>query len=79
MTIDFAYATIVSIKPIKKGEKFTKDNIWVKRPGKNGILAEFYDEILGKEAIMILIMIHIYYGIWLNKNEKNNVFNRNKS
>ena len=52
MTIDFAYATIVSIKPIKKGEKFTKDNIWVKRPGKNGILAEFYDEILGKEAII---------------------------
>lgn len=52
VTIDFAYATIVSIKPIKKGEKFTRDNIWVKRPGKNGILAEFYDEILGKEAII---------------------------
>lgn len=52
VTIDFAYATVVSIKPIKKGEKFTKDNIWVKRPGKNGILAEFYDEILGKEAII---------------------------
>ena len=34
VTIDFAYATIVSIKQIKKGEKFTKDNIWVKRPRK---------------------------------------------
>jgi len=34
VTIDFAYATVVSIKKIKKGEKFTKDNIWVKRPRK---------------------------------------------
>jgi N-acetylneuraminate synthase len=50
VTIDFAYATIVSIKPIKKGEKFSKENVWVKRPGKIGILAEYYDQILGKEA-----------------------------
>ena len=49
-TIDFAYATIVAIKPIKKGEKFTKENIWVKRPGKVGILAKNYDKIIGKEA-----------------------------
>ena len=32
-TIDFAYATVVSIKPIKKGETFSMENIWVKRPG----------------------------------------------
>lgn len=50
VTIDFAYATIVAIKPIKKGEKFTKENIWVKRPGKVGILAKNYDKIIGKEA-----------------------------
>ena len=50
VTIDFAYATIVAIKPIKKGEKFTKENIWVKRPGKVGILAKNYDNIIGKEA-----------------------------
>ncbi|MBN7817557.1 N-acetylneuraminate synthase family protein [Algoriphagus pacificus] len=50
VTIDFAFATICTIKPIKKGEAFTKENIWVKRPGKGGILAEHYDEVLGKTA-----------------------------
>ncbi len=51
VTIDFAFATVVSIKPIKKGEKFTKENIWVKRPGTGEILAEHFDEILGKIAV----------------------------
>lgn len=50
VTIDFAFATICSIKPIKAGEVFTKDNIWVKRPGKGGILAEEYENVLGKTA-----------------------------
>ena len=50
VTIDFAFATVVTIKSIKAGEKFTEKNIWVKRPGKNGILAEHYEEILGKHA-----------------------------
>jgi len=51
VTIDFAFATVVSIKPIKKGDVFTKDNIWVKRPGTGEILAEEYDSILGKVAL----------------------------
>ncbi len=50
VTIDFAFATVVSIKPIKKGEKFTKENLWVKRPGIGEILAEEYDSILEKVA-----------------------------
>jgi sialic acid synthase SpsE len=50
VTIDFAFATICTIKPIKEGELFTKENIWVKRPGKGGILAEHYSEVLGKVA-----------------------------
>jgi len=50
VTIDFAFATIVTIKPIKKGNKFAKENIWVKRPGKIGIKAEKYDELLGRIA-----------------------------
>ena len=33
VTIDFAFATVVTIAPVKKGEVFTKENIWVKRPG----------------------------------------------
>ena len=52
VTIDFAFASVVTIKPIKKGEKFTKDNLWVKRPGTGEILAEEYKNILGKRAIM---------------------------
>lgn len=50
VTIDFAFATICTIKPIKKGDLFTKENTWVKRPGKGGILAEQYNDVLGKRA-----------------------------
>src|SRR3989344_6361130 len=48
--IKFAYACVVAIKDVKKGEKFTKDNLWVKRPGTGKILAEHYEGILGKKA-----------------------------
>ncbi len=48
--INFAYASVVSIKDIKKGETFTKVNIWVKRPGTGEIRAEEYQKILGKRA-----------------------------
>ncbi len=51
VTIDFAFATVVTIKSIKKGEKFTKENIWVKRPGTGEILADKYNDILGKTAL----------------------------
>ncbi|MBT0881305.1 MULTISPECIES: N-acetylneuraminate synthase family protein [unclassified Campylobacter] len=50
VTIDFAFATCVSIKPIKKGEVFSVDNLWVKRPGTGEILAEHYESLLGKKA-----------------------------
>ncbi|MFK5983528.1 MAG: N-acetylneuraminate synthase family protein [Flavobacteriaceae bacterium] len=50
VTIDFAFATICTISNIEKGEKFTKKNIWVKRPGTGDILAEEYNDILGKIA-----------------------------
>jgi len=50
VTIDFAFATVVSIANIKKGEIFTKENIWVKRPGTGQIKAEEYDALLGKVA-----------------------------
>lgn len=50
VTMDFAFATVVSIAPIKSGESFTKNNIWVKRPGSGAIPAERYEEILGKRA-----------------------------
>lgn len=49
-TINFAFATVVTINEINKGEKFTKENIWVKRPGTGEILAVEYKDILGKIA-----------------------------
>ena len=48
--IDFAYATVVSIKPIRKGDAFDLENVWVKRPGLGPIKAERLEEILGKLA-----------------------------
>ncbi len=50
VTMDFAFATIVTTQPIQKGEKFSKDNLWVKRPGTGAIKAEKYNELLGKSA-----------------------------
>ena len=47
-TIDFAYACVVTIKQIKKGDILSKENIWVKRPGTGQILAKDYDNVLNK-------------------------------
>jgi len=48
VTMDFAFATVVTIRQIKKGERLTKENIWVKRPGTGEIKADSYNDILGK-------------------------------
>lgn len=48
--IDFAYSCVVSTKPIKAGEAFTQDNIWVKRPGTGEIKADKYNHMLTKTA-----------------------------
>lgn len=50
VTIDFAFATVCAISDIKKGEKLSKENIWVKRPGTGKILAEHFNDLLGKAA-----------------------------
>ena len=50
VTMDFAFATVVTISNIKKGEMFTKENIWVKRPGTGEVKASSYNDILGKIA-----------------------------
>jgi sialic acid synthase SpsE len=50
VTMDFAFATVVTIAPIKAGEMLTKKNLWVKRPGTGSIPAEQYDALLGKKA-----------------------------
>lgn len=43
----WAHRSIVTIKEIKKGEKFSEKNIWTKRPG-TGIPSKEYKKILGK-------------------------------
>ncbi len=49
-TIDFAYACVVSIAEIKKGDVLSEDNIWVKRPGTGEIKAENFESILNKKV-----------------------------
>ncbi|KAB7667658.1 N-acetylneuraminate synthase family protein [Plesiomonas shigelloides] len=48
VTIDFAYASVVTTMDIKKGDVLTKENIWVKRPGTGDFLAGDYESLLGK-------------------------------
>ncbi len=50
VTMDFAFATVVSIKDIRAGDTFSMDNIWVKRPGTGEILAEHFNNLLGKKS-----------------------------
>jgi N-acetylneuraminate synthase len=54
VTMNFAFATVVSIHPIEKGEHFTKQNLWVKRPGIGEILAKDFNEILGRKAAITI-------------------------
>jgi len=49
-TMDFAFATVVTTKSIAKGEAFSENNLWVKRPGSGEIKAGEYENILGKHA-----------------------------
>lgn len=48
--INFAYACVVAIQPIRQGEVFTKKNIWVKRPGNGEFKAEYFEKIIGRIA-----------------------------
>ena len=50
ITAKFAFSSVVSIKDIIPGEKFSEKNIWVKRPGTGYFKASQFDKILGKKA-----------------------------
>ena len=50
ITRDFAFSTLVTIQPIKKGELITEFNLWAKRPGTGEIKAEFFESVIGKQA-----------------------------
>ncbi|MSO93433.1 MAG: polyhydroxyalkanoate biosynthesis repressor PhaR [Rhodospirillales bacterium] len=49
-TIDFAYASVVSIAPIRRGDVLDASNIWVKRPGTGEIRAADFERLLGRKA-----------------------------
>ncbi len=49
-TMKFAFASVVSIKKIKKGEKFNLKNTWVKRPGTGDFLAKDLNKVIGKTS-----------------------------
>ena len=66
VTSKFAFASVVSIKSLKKGEKFSKKNIWVKRPGTGEIPAKNFFSILGKRS-----KVDIPEGIYIKKNSFN--------
>lgn len=48
--IDFAYASVVTIAPVKAGKTLSRDNLWVKRPGNGPIHAREFDKCLGRKA-----------------------------
>jgi sialic acid synthase SpsE len=49
-TIDFAYACVVTIQPVRKGDVFSRDNVWVKRPGTGDIKARELEAVLTRRA-----------------------------
>ncbi|WP_319245024.1 N-acetylneuraminate synthase family protein [uncultured Propionivibrio sp.] len=63
VTMDFAFATVVTIANVRAGDVLTKDNIWVKRPGTGAFSAECYKDLLGKKAVRDLPMdAHLQIG-----------------
>lgn len=63
-TIAFAFASVVAIKDIKPGELFSKENIWVKRPGGGDFNVSDYERMLGKRAVS-----HIRRGFQVKRSE----------
>lgn len=48
--IDFAYASVVTIAPVKKGDLLTRVNLWVKRPGTGEVHAREFEKCLGRRT-----------------------------
>jgi len=49
-TIAFAFASVVAIKNISKGQVLTLENIWLKRPGDGEFGAKDFDCLIGRRA-----------------------------
>lgn len=49
-TIDFAHSCVVTTAPVRAGDRFDRNNLWVKRPGTGEIPADRFESLLGKVA-----------------------------
>lgn len=58
VTIDFAFASVVTTAPVAAGARLDRSNTWVKRPGDGEIPAARLDEVLGTEAVRDLPADH---------------------
>ncbi len=58
VTIDFAFASVVTIAPVAAGAAFDRSNTWVKRPGDGEIPAARLPEVLGAIATTDLPVGH---------------------
>jgi len=47
---EFAFASVIALKDIKSGEIFSKENIWVRRPGNGDFSAEDFNSLLGLKS-----------------------------
>src|SRR5213078_3953270 len=54
-TIDFAYASVVTIRPVRAGDRLSMENLWVKRPGTGALLARELPNVLGRTATRDLL------------------------
>ena len=50
VTRNFAYSSVVSIRDIKKGEVFSRNNLWVKRPGTGYFNSDKLIKLFGRVA-----------------------------
>ena len=50
VTRNFAFASVVAIRNISKGEKLNYKNLWVKRPGNGKVLSKDFKKIIGKQS-----------------------------
>lgn len=48
VTMDFAFASCVTIREIRKGETFSVENTWVKRPGTGDLKASDLHKVFGR-------------------------------
>lgn len=57
-TIDFAFASVVTLRDVAKGERIPPDAVWVKRPGTGEIPAARLSEVVGAVAACDLVAGH---------------------